>query len=113
MLENEKFVDKCRHVVGYQSAEVSAPITVEPFVQVVSTKTHCYGKPHVKPDLGPCEDKCRFKIKQRVCMEVCVEFGAKALMEKPIIECLKVSDKDICKDYPGCEGPCDDVWPIK
>lgn len=99
MKENERFGDKCRPVVGYQSAEVSAPITVEPFVNVVSTKTHCYGKPYVKPVLGPCDDKCRFKIKQRVCMEICVEFGAKALMEKPIIECLKVSDKDICKDF--------------
>ena len=104
MPNEDRFPKKCCKVVGYQPAEVSAPITVTPYAHLVSTKTFCFGKPLIKTEKENCdgkgEEKCKFKIKQKLCVEVTVEFGAKSVMEDPRIECFKASDKD---DFSDCD----------
>lgn len=97
MINEDKLPKRCCKVVGYQPAEVSAPITVIPYAHLVSTKTFCFGKPIIKTEKEHCDgkgEKCKFKIKQKLCVEVSVEFGAKSFMEDPRIECFKASDND-------------------
>ena len=96
-MENEKKChNKCHNVVGYQSAEINAPITVKPFAHLISTKTRCLGAPKVKTENCHCDKDgvCRFKIQQKLCVEVSVEFGADAKMDEPIIDCFKASEAE-------------------
>ncbi len=106
-MENEKKChNKCHNVVGYQSAEINAPITVKPFAHLISTKTRCLGAPKVKTENCHCDKDgvCRFKIQQKLCVEVSVEFGADAKMDEPIIDCFKASEAEpLFHEYLDCD----------
>lgn len=111
MINDDKFSKKCCKVVGYQPAEVSAPVTVTPYAHLVSTKTFCFGKPIIKTEKcgDKREEKCKFKIKQKLCVEVSIEFGAKSVMEDPKIECFKPTDRDDFSDLEKENEKFDDL----
>lgn len=113
MSVDNKFPEKCCKVVGYQPAEIIAPITVKPYAHLVSTKTFCFGKPIIKTEKEHCnvkgDEKCKFKIKQKLCVEVTVEFGAKSFMEDPKIECFDASDTDNFSEHSKEANTFDDL----
>lgn len=88
--------------VGYQSASICVPVTVNPFAKTGITVTKCCGAPVVMPGKVTCEGErngsCVFTISQNICVAVPVEFGATATVGDAFVKCNEVSADDICVD---------------
>lgn len=92
--------------IGYQDVDVCIPVTIKPFGEVGNVKTHCEGKPHIKPGCDYCPGKagdvCKFTISQKLRVEVPVIFGAKAEIGEASVDCgcaKSFSDCDPYSDY--------------
>lgn len=88
--------------VAYQKVAVCVPVSVKPYAVSGSTVTTCCGAPSVSTSTDPCEGtvngSCSFKIGQTLCIAVPVNFGADATVGNTYVNCLEVSESDICTD---------------
>ena len=108
MMENNLTIleDQTCPTVGYQSASICVPVTVNPFAKTGATFTKCCGSPVIMPGKVTCEGErngsCVFTITQDICVAVPVEFGATATVGDTFVNCNSVSADDICT---GCGKP--------
>lgn len=95
--------DQTCPTIGYQSASICVPVTVNPFAKTGATFTKCCGTPVVTPGRVICEGErncaCVFTITQDICVAVPVEFGATATVGDTFVNCNDASADDICT---GC-----------
>lgn len=72
---------------GYQYAEISLPIEIEPGTKLGEIKTECCGEPTVK--CRTCEDgmRCEVIITQKICIKIPVCYSVKACAGKEKTEC--------------------------
>jgi hypothetical protein len=95
-------------VVAFQTATVSAPITVMPFANAGTAITYCCEDPVITPVPSTrCETSnggCRYVLTQKICITVPIEFGAAASVGMPSIRCNDPADEGICAECdPGYE----------
>ena len=94
--------DQTCPAVGYQSASICVPVTVNPFAKTGATFTKCCGAPVVIPGKVTCEGErngsCVFTISQDICVAVPVEFGATATVGDAFVSCNDASAEDICTE---------------
>lgn len=95
--------DQTCPAVGYRSASICVPVTVNPFARTGATFTKCCGTPVVIPGKVTCEGErngsCVFTISQDICVAVPVGFGATATVGDAFVNCIGASADDICT---GC-----------
>ena len=94
--------DQTCPAVGYQSASICVPVTVNQFAKTGTTFTKCCGAHVVIPGKVTCAGErngsCVFTISQDICVAVPVEFGATATVGDAFVSCNNASADDICMD---------------
>ena len=82
--------------IGYQYAEISLPMEIEPRTELGDIMTECCGEPELRcQTCGDC-GKCELIITQKICIKIPVSYNANVCAGKERIEC------DNC-----CHGICD------
>jgi len=85
---------------SYQRMRVFAPVTVQPYVRTGRTRTSCCGRASVEPGISSCNGQqsgsCTFTISQVICVRIPVYFGADAETGDLCVNCLGVSNENIC-----------------
>lgn len=94
--------DKVCPTVGYQDVNVTVPVSVKPYANVLTPRIICCGAAVVTTNdkkCGKC-DVCSFTISQKIKVEIPVVFGAKTEIGEPCAECdgagVNKNNCDVC-----------------